>query len=256
MYFLMSGWKKLLLLGCCLVALFAPARGQDPVLLTTGVNYPPITGADLPNGGIFTDIVTQIFTEMGEDVSLRRLPWKRAFLQADNGDVLGTFPWESRPDLEDRFHFSDPVIYLSHYIYVDSENGPNIAKAEDLSGLRYCLPLGYRAHGLAADYKGSGSLRVEQPVSMKNCFDMLKLGRVDFVSLSAMAAQQHARLSYGYADGVRKAPVGAVSVRLHLLISHKIPEGQNFLERFNRILGEFRHSRRLEQIIMPHLWVP
>lgn len=243
------------LLGGLVISCF-PVRAQEPSLLTTGVHYPPFTGTDLPNGGMFTDIITRIFAEMGEEISLKRLPWKRAFLQAETGDALGTFPWETRPDIDGRFHISDPVIHLWHYIYVDQERGPDLKTEKDLARLRYCLPLGYRAHGLVAEFMSAGRLQVEQPVSMTNCFEMLRLGRVDFVSLSAMAAQQHARMTYGYVDGVRKVPVGAVSVSLHLLVSRKVPDSQTFLNRFNKTLAGFRDTGRLEEIITPHLWVP
>ena len=239
-----------------LLAWVSPSGAREVMSISTGQNYPPYSGDNLPRGGMMADIITRLFEEMDVTVAFRRLPWKRALLQAQEGRVLASFPWEDKVELRRDFLMSEPVLFMDLHIYVDSRRGPVLKENEDLVGLRLCLPLGHQAHGLVDLYIRHKQVLVEQPASLKNCLEMLRLNRADFISASAMAAQQYGRQVYGYPEGVRRETVGRERVGLHLLFSRKHPHSVALKAAFDRLLAQYRADGRLVEIIAPHLWVP
>ncbi|WP_419904812.1 substrate-binding periplasmic protein [Kiloniella sp.] len=256
------GCRKLLfplstfLLFICFLCL--PIRGisaSERVVLTTGYNYAPYTGEQLPQGGMVTEIITSLLNRIGLDPEYRRRPWKRALHEAELGKYLGTFPWEPRSELNEAFYYSDPIIVVDIRTYFDA-NTPDLPQsATDLKGMKICLPLGHRTYGLIGEMINDGDLLITSPNSMEKCFKQLKSGRVDMVSVSGVVARQYAKQVYGYVDGVQALGIASSRTTFHMLISKRYSGAQELMNRLNAELEFMRAENTLAPIIERHLWV-
>ncbi len=229
----------------------APER----VVLTTGYNYSPYTGEQLPEGGMVTEIITTVLENMGLEPEYRRLPWKRALREAEEGRWLGTFPWEPRTELKKSFLYSDPIIVFDTKTYVDVNATQIPDSPKSLEGKKLCLPLGHRTYGLIGDMVEAGTLLTTSPGSMVQCFKQLKSGRVDLVSVSSMVARQYTKQVYGYVDGVQSLKIAATRTTFHLIISKRYPGGKKLMNFFNAELERMQALNALAPIVERHLWV-
>ncbi len=71
--------------------------GQS-VRLVTGNDYKPFTDQSLPQGGMITAIVNQIFIKMGYIPEIEFLSLSRGYSLSSRGAVLGTFPYVKTPE--------------------------------------------------------------------------------------------------------------------------------------------------------------
>ncbi len=227
----------------------------DVVPLTTVEGYDPYTGAKLPHGGMVTEIVTTVFKNMGVEPVIKWRPRKRAYREASIGTVMGSFPWDPSPIYARNFFVSDPIINLDTEIYVDANSIINPIKPIDLNNLTLCVPLGHVPFGLIKELVRDGKLSTVSPPYMASCFKLLKVGRVDLISVSRMVAHKHAKSIYGFVDGIRPLKFGSSSTTQHILFSKHKPDAERLWRQFNSVLKKLRTEGVLEQIVTRHIWV-
>ncbi len=226
------------------------------VILTTGDNYSPYTGSELPQGGMITEIISSILQEMDLAPTYLRLPWKRAILTAEMQEAIGSFPWETRPDLEKTFLYSQPIITIDTKVFIDEKSIKKFNFIADLEGQTLCLPLGYKVYDVIGAMVESGKLETISPTTMEKCFKLLKLGRANLISTSGTVAKQYAKQVYGYDDGVQALNFASSRITLHLLVSKHYENASQFLNRFDIILKRRQTQNTIAPIIERHLWVP
>ncbi|WP_027722476.1 substrate-binding periplasmic protein [Maridesulfovibrio zosterae] len=73
--------------------------------------------------GLDVEIITEAFRRMGDTVTFKFLPWKRALVMAEHGSVDGLFQLLKTAEREKYMYYSDPVRMASMAIFVrkDSE---------------------------------------------------------------------------------------------------------------------------------------
>ncbi|WP_429122233.1 hypothetical protein [Aeromonas allosaccharophila] len=83
--------------------------------LVTG-DYSPYSGADLPEGGQSTRLVTRVLHTAGyHDLVVDYLPWARGYQQALNGLATATYPYARTRERELDFYYSDPSISITSH---------------------------------------------------------------------------------------------------------------------------------------------
>lgn|GEM_PF-3683330 len=75
---------KLLVYFTLILSLFS----NEKIILVTD-EYEPIYGSKLKNNGVFSEISYEAFNVEDIDLNLEFLPWKRAYIMAQNGQYSG-----------------------------------------------------------------------------------------------------------------------------------------------------------------------
>lgn len=84
-------------------------RAAAETMLVTTLEWAPYTAAELPNGGVTTEVVRQALEAAGLDMEVRFLPWMRAIADAQNAKVSAAyFPGYHCRHVEG-FVASDPI---------------------------------------------------------------------------------------------------------------------------------------------------
>ena len=135
---------KFFLVLSLLFSLNSYAKSVD---LTTG-EFLPFVGSNLHNGGLASEVVTQIFSEMGDQAFISFRPWKRGFSETLSGKYLGTFPYSKNNEREKILYFSNPIYELEEQFFTKKSANIIYKQEQDLLNLRICKPLGYNLFGL------------------------------------------------------------------------------------------------------------
>ena len=75
-----------------LLMAWAPARAEQRVLTVVADEWPPFSGAALPNGGMSLDVISAVLRRAGYRVETRVVPWARIMDGARSGqfDIVGS----------------------------------------------------------------------------------------------------------------------------------------------------------------------
>jgi polar amino acid transport system substrate-binding protein len=213
-----------------------------PVRLVTGNGYAPYTDISLPDGGFATEVVRLTMRELGEPVSISFMPWKRAMLATQAGEFIGTFPYIRSTEREAAFLFSDPLYLVDNRVFVLRGSTLRYREPADLVGKVACNQLGSAHPPALQRLIDSGQIRLETPRALSSCFRMMVAGRVDFVSINELVADEAIREAFGNLDrfSVSGPPVDRVG--LYLMVSRQSADGARFLQRFNAALARAKRD--------------
>ncbi|WP_181905428.1 substrate-binding periplasmic protein [Aestuariispira insulae] len=221
----------------------------EPLRLTTGDDFPPYTGAELPEGGLASAIVIAAFAWMNQEVALEYRPWKRGYEETKAGQYLATYPYvKSRDRLVD-FHFSDPIFQYERILF--ERRHPNASQWPDtLRGERLCLPVGYEVPSVIEDRVIKGTLILIKPSDMDACFKQLLRNRTDYVLSDRILGQSIASHHFGAAPQqltMIEPPVSKQSA--HLIIAKNQPDAIKIIADFNRALIALRADGTLDHLV-------
>lgn len=245
-----------------------PERGVETLNLVTVSNLPPFAGADLPNGGMVTELVKRSLKAAAPTQSFRL-----SFVDnraedltrlSRNGTFDVSFPW-FKPDcgrgdkldqrmrlLCDRFEFSRPIIEVHVGFYVRA--GDALLDADDpsaLHGKRLCWPQEHIAFDL--DLKGvrASDVSIETSTTGLACFVKLLQGKVDVVTHTRRDAEEQIR--HLDVDG-QVSEVGGLASKptLHAIVSKSNPRAQRYLELIDRGLSQVMKSGEWFNVVLAH----
>ena len=173
----------------------------------TGSDYAPFTDEELPEGGMFTELVTRSMgqADRGRDYRITFVnDWgpHLGILLPEGAFDLG-FPW-FKPDCTkiDRlseamaarctgFDFSHPFYEVVIGFYVRKGDPAEAARSyADLFGKTFCRPRGYFTFDLEQENLKAPNVEIKSPASPADCFAMLAEGEVDVVSLNVLISEQ------------------------------------------------------------------
>lgn len=234
----------------------------------TGSNYAPFTDKNWPGQGMITELINAAMEESPSPVPFS-ITWeddwsKHLFPLLDNKEYDMGFPWlkpdcEADPENERcaNFHFSDPIFKILVLLYVPFDKPVKFTKDRDLEGKTLCRPKGYFTHDL--DRKGRKWLtkkliKLVQPDSPEDCFNLLVKGKVDAVTLNEFLGWRKIQ-EMGLKGKVVTAQRPISSESLHVIISKRHWRGTTHLYRFNAGLKKLKQTKRYEEIVSRHLGI-
>jgi polar amino acid transport system substrate-binding protein len=168
---------KFLIIITVACTMMAPASAKQVIQLST-INWEPYSGQELPNGGFFTEIVTEAFAKAGYDVELIYLPWVRAMNEAKLGNVHGVMDVYWKLDRDPYLAYPEPAwVVKEEFFVLDDTSIVYTGQLSDLKGLNIGVLLGSaQAEELTeAGIKTTGITHHSQSIKM------LMAGRVDAV---------------------------------------------------------------------------
>lgn len=235
-------------------------------LLTAG-DYAPFTSPDLPNGGLLTDVVNSAMAkaEPAEGYAIHWVEdWGSHLDPLLSNALLDLgFPW-FQPDCATspdeyrcaNFHFSDPMFEMLILLFTNKAAPVAFAADSDLEGRTLCRPRGYFTHDLdRADRRWitEGKITLEQPQTIKMCFDMLMAGDVDAVAINEFVGRS-AMKDLDLKDRVEIVQSRPVSIEgLHVLVHKTHPQADAMLATINAGLRGIKEDGTYQSIIDAHM---
>lgn len=243
----------------------APVATAEPaatplaqIAFVTGNDYPPFTGEDLPDGGIFTKLVrtAMLRGDKQQDYSIDFVNDWSAHLDSllPRQAFDATFPW-SQPDCGDLgslspkdayrctdFNFSESFYEIVDGFFAVKGSGLETAQTyEEFVGKRICRPESYSLSGLTSVGLVEPSITLVRPATPADCFEGLATGAVDIVHLEVQVASD-ALSDLGLKNDIVEDPHLAQVKTLRVMVHKSNPHGSEILDVINRGLTEMRES--------------
>lgn len=235
------------ILTLCSAASGAYASQNQRVILATG-EWPPYTSRYQRNYGIFTEIVSAVFKEMGMKPIYRFHPWKRSEVEVRKGHALASFPHVITPERRDEFHFSEAIAYSTGRMFYNTRKNPfgiELGSIDDLRRYSIGCGTGYRHEGALRDL----GLSMEYVASEDQNIRKLFLRRVDLLPMDEVVGLYQIRRLYPrrmHSFAFAEKPLTQDS--LHVMFSTAYPHAAEIEEEFNQALLKIREKGIYQRI--------
>ncbi|MCK5673052.1 MAG: transporter substrate-binding domain-containing protein, partial [Spirochaetales bacterium] len=107
--------KKIAILLLCLLFIIVNVH-SDEIPMATG-EWTPYTSESMEHYGFFTQIVTEVFKEMGVEYKYVFYPWRRCYDSVLNSSVWAAFPYSYTEERAQDVMFSDAIAYSSTKLF-------------------------------------------------------------------------------------------------------------------------------------------
>lgn len=174
-----GGATRLLLTVCLMVFLLAPpAWGQ--LRLLTEISPPAQMMRNGQLTGRTVELVREAMSRMGLELSIKVLPWARAYSMALQGPMVGLFATTRTEEREDMFKWAGPLTRLKWVFYARKDSGLVINTLEDA---RKVERIGTYRHDAREQFlQRHGFTNLESVNDQKTNLLKLALGRLDLVA--------------------------------------------------------------------------
>lgn len=160
----------------------------NPIILSTGFNWPH---AGPNNSGIFPAIMKEVFCRIGRGVNVVRVPAARSIRQANAGLFVGDGPrrWSVVGQFAD-LRLLQPPLYQLKFMAFSTKPFSNVHTYNDLAPYRAATVIGRKSveNNLRAVMESFTTASNE-----KLAFQMLKVGRVDFIVIDELTGLYFAK---------------------------------------------------------------
>ncbi len=224
-----------------------------PVIKLVSTEYPPLTGEDLPNGGMLTDIVNRTFLEMGYSVTIAYREVENALKATQKGDFTAAFPYARSLDTKNSFHASHALYSLDVAWFAAQDFPRTSATFQELEDFRCCQPLDYSLYTIQPMLEKYALWCTKRTETLQDCFEMVQAGEVDLIPVNPGMGWQTISQAFGTREGFRTLDAPVTSYSLHLMVAKTVPEGLPLLFKFNKTLRELETQGVIEEIQTRHL---
>jgi polar amino acid transport system substrate-binding protein len=245
-----------------------------PIELLTAGDYAPLTGEDLPSGGMMTHIVDAAFrqAELSNPTEIDFVndwgahltpllekrkydfgfPWFRP-----NCDDPGSLPADMRIRCD--FAWSDPLYSVSIALYYYPGSGASQPTSfQDLQGKRICRPAGYYTFDLAdrglRDDDTAQTVTLVRPSSVAGCVNRFadREDPIDFMSLNRFTAET-ALAENDPHNQIKPVETLVYTLDLHLVAHQDHARAAHaWMRKFNEGLRRLRESGQHDRIVSFH----
>jgi polar amino acid transport system substrate-binding protein len=240
----------------------SPANPKLEVQLLTAGDYQPFTDPSLPNGGLITELVEAALSQQNVGYKLTWInDWASHLdpLLKEKKYDMG-FPWLNPgcPNVEHfrcQFLFSTPIFQMLEVLYTRTDKPLKFETDDDMIGHTLCRPSGYFTHDLerpGREWLKKNLVKLEQPQSVKDCFQMLMDGKVDAVAMNDFTGRETIA-KMGLQDQVVPLPRELSVEGLHVLVHKTHPRATILMNSINNGLKSIQESGQYDAIMDKHL---
>jgi len=223
------------------------AFSKETVRLAIG-EWAPYTSEKNVKGKFLEHVVTEAFKLEGIDVIYKYFPWKRSYIQVQNGEFDGTFPWNKTKERKGEFYIHKLSLYKDEAVYYHLKNNAfNWNTIDDLKQYNVGVTIGYKHEKL---YKEKG-ITVEPVASEELNFKKILVGRIDVYRTSKIVGYETINRLFSFEDAARFThhPTVIEEDDYFILFSKNTPNGKHFALRFDSGLKQLKASGAYDKII-------
>lgn len=209
--------------------------------------YAPYSGEHLYKGGISTQVVQAVYKEMGKEIKLEFVPWKRAIYMLHNNPLTASYPWSKSPEREEEFIFSDPIHEFNIRYFVRKDAG--LKSVKDFEAKKICRPSGWNNSYYEKTIKDK-KMTLESPTNIESCLSMLRKGRVEIIGLDEVVGNSLLRedLKSGSVVSLEATDIPQ-KISFHFIMSKKSLFAKNTIESFNAGLRSIKTNGTYQRIL-------
>ncbi|MCG8614758.1 MAG: transporter substrate-binding domain-containing protein [Desulfobacterales bacterium] len=239
--------KKAIVLAIVMIMTAAMPSFAQTLTLTTG-EWAPYTSSSMDGKGVFTEIVTAVFNEMGKRPDVKFYPWKRCESMVGNGKAFAAFPYVITEERKAKFAFSDTVMASREmfFYYGDRLNGVEWQTLTDLKSYKIGGTIGYhyeetfKAAGLDMDYNPKETASIKK----------LQAGRVDLFPVDELVGRQLIKSIFPEeADKFKTLAKPNTATDLRLMVNKNDAGAIATLEAFNKALAAIKANGAYQAIL-------
>lgn len=229
----------------------AVAAESTVLSMVTGNDYAPFTDEDLPEGGLFTELVREAMARSGYKSEIEFLPWDYALRATQKSTFKASFPWYDTSERRSSLWYSRPVYEVLIVVYHKAGAPLAFSGIDDLNGLNLCRPKGYFDDDIKAKVEEGQVIRTA-PDTPSECFEMLVSGDVDVVSMSAMVGNGEI-IKAGFEDEIEVADTPLAIRPLHVVYPKFDPRSRGVMGKIDVALAAMEKDGTTAGIIEKHL---
>ncbi|WP_019615340.1 substrate-binding periplasmic protein [Psychromonas ossibalaenae] len=227
------------------------ASGEQVVEMATDT-WPPYYGAALEKNGPLVEITRRTLKNIGYELSVAFIPWKRAVEHSKKGKyqaVLGGYYNKQRADY---FWYSDPIATSNLVLFMHKNNRHKYKEITDLNYLDVCVINGY----FYSDQFTNNPLIIKiKSNSLKHCFERLIAQRVDMVIANEVVGLQLLNQDFPQDKKQIVTAENALTFKnLYILWTKKQPENFTLNIEFNRELRKLKAAGEVDKIFQELLY--
>lgn len=224
-----------------LLALAHSAAAQPGLTLEVG-SWAPYIDFTVPDRGVLTHQVQQVFTQAGVPTSLREASWKAAEERINRHGTV-SYGWIRTTEREARWLYSRPICSTRTVLVTRANQPVNWTRLEQLKDIRLGWSRGY-SYGNALDHLRP-TLNITEMSDDTVALKRLLVGTVDAVPMDPLVARQLIRQTFSAVDAQRflidQAPQRTIEkTELHVVCAQSSPSCSATLEQFNKGLRQWR----------------
>ncbi|MCG8617533.1 MAG: transporter substrate-binding domain-containing protein [Desulfobacterales bacterium] len=239
--------KKTLALAIAFIMVATIPSAAQTLTLTTG-EWAPYTSSSMEGKGVFTEIVSAVFNEMGKTPDVKFYPWKRCESMVGNRKALAAFPYIITEERQAKFAFSDTVLASREmfFYFGDRMDGVQWQALEDLKPYKIGGTIGYhyeetfKAAGLEMDYNPKEAASIKK----------LRVGRVDLFPVDELVGRQLIKSIFpGEANNFKTLAKPNTETDLRLMVNKNDAGAMATLEEFNKALAAIKANGAYQAIL-------
>lgn len=250
----------------CQVATAAPTRTPVPtsaptplvensadttIRLTSG-EWVPYTGANFPNYGCDSWVVTEAFALEGITVEYGFFPWARSYYLSETGQWDGAIEWADTEAHRETHYVSAEPLSKQEWVFFYRQDHPlEWATMNDLAGKTIGITIGYAYSDVFEELMSNGNATFDEAPSDDLGFKKLIGGRIDvfpierrvgYVIMSENLTPEEQAL-------VTEHPKPISEFLPYLLLSKAVPENEQRIALFNNGFKRLQESGRYAEIM-------
>ncbi|WP_419797129.1 MAG: substrate-binding periplasmic protein [Terasakiella sp.] len=192
------------------------------------------------------DLVRRIFNEIGFEIDIAFLPWKRALRDIKEGRAAGILSCSKTQERARYMYFRTPTSHFTNgFFYLANRNLPAPQTFKDVNNYDIASIEG---HANMVRLRDAG-LNPLVANDTKSALLMLEAGRFDYLYLNRETTMAHLRKS-GLADRVLFSPISSEDV--FFCFSKQYPQVEQIMDSFEKKLNEFRTKETLQTLQAKH----
>lgn len=224
-----------ILISICFSSLSKGHCKDIQLTLCTG-EWQPYTSEEMANYGLFTEIVSAVFKEMGVSPQYRFYPWRRCFMNVKNGYVFGAFPYSITEEREKDVLYSESIISSQNMLFYRVDKFPQGIVYNRLEDLKPYILGGVLGYYYEEIFK-QANLTVSYLQTEEKILKLLYKNRIDFMPMNEQVGWHLIRKMYPQEIGeFATIPTPLSSGGLHLIVSKQYPDAEKLLKQFNTAL--------------------
>ena len=223
--------------------------GQMAIVLSAD-DWPPYIGANLPDHGILSHLVSAAFARSGVTVRYRFMPNNRSLQSARNGMVDGSLGWAPSPERLQDLLYTQPVLSARMVFFQHRSHVVSWTQLAELSSMRIGVTIGNYYSDEFDRLMRQGVLHTDGAADDLSNFRKLLARRIDLFPIEEEVGLFLLSRHFSRAEVAKlqhSQPFWLAP--LHVVIWKKHPHGAELVERFNRGLLALQRSGDLTRLV-------
>ncbi|MCP4104202.1 MAG: transporter substrate-binding domain-containing protein, partial [Desulfobacteraceae bacterium] len=209
------------------------------------MNWEPIYGKSLPEGGVFTAVTREAFRRGGYRLDVKFVPWKRAMKMSKRGDYHGILGAGQSSERKPHFTATEMVIQFEGFLFSRAEETITYTELQDLK--QYTV--GVVRGEVADEMLQNAGVKVERVPTYGQNLKKLMAKRISLMSGDKFLMSDLLKKHPEYQGKVKAVSPPYLVTPLCVLISKTRPDYAAVTADFNRGLQEMLNDGAFDAIV-------